>query len=535
MRRYGASNINAMFLDRVVIKGRKALGMTIEEEWTEALETWCHGFLQAQLADPAFLAAQQLRKMKSVSAGKETPASPKSKKGAGNKKNQESSKAAKLVEEKVDAVRRRTPRPPTVDDVLEAKRENSLRKLFVKEESTSSLLSMPKKPERKESNPKRRANEVLSAQKQARNKNLSPSEFLVRRNSASLLMSDPQDDAPLTAESPNRKKPFPKEPHPKAIQAISNENRVVGSMESLTGRIHVTKPNESKEMQSTVVRVPCKPSGKEPEMVDEPLRKGSNRKQNTDSSMGLTKPQRKNSPMKAVLRNKKKSLKSGKKQKTTESNSKPKQTSKTSKAKNTRRKKKSSPASCIFGMNNISSDSETEASPYLTETMAVVNQALKEKKQTKFGWYRGAPPTKITPLSPLHPSLMATEGSFTLQNALCASYPVAMDAAVDDNGSYASSITSGSCIPHKDDLFDKTTMDRWNAHSAKDVVAEPKRKVSSVRPFRCRTIPLYLQERLDYTPKRPNRKSEASMATTIDTDCSEKIPTEVRVYKVAEF
>ena len=76
MRRYGASNINATFLDRVVVKGRRALGMAIDEEWTEALETWCHGYLQAQLADPAFLAAQRLRQLKAASESNEKEASP---------------------------------------------------------------------------------------------------------------------------------------------------------------------------------------------------------------------------------------------------------------------------------------------------------------------------------------------------------------------------------------------------------------------------------------------------------------------------
>ena len=50
-RRYGARFTNGGFLDRVVLKGRKELGMSLDEEWNEALETWCHNFLLDYLMD----------------------------------------------------------------------------------------------------------------------------------------------------------------------------------------------------------------------------------------------------------------------------------------------------------------------------------------------------------------------------------------------------------------------------------------------------------------------------------------------------
>ena len=184
MRRYGAHEISANYLDRVVMKGRKAMGMTIEEEWTERLETWCHSYLQAQLADPAFQAAQRLRHMKTTEKG--TSSGYKQAGEASHKIIHQGSRlpqktmAAKLVEEKIRSIKK-TSRPPTIDDVLEAKRENSLRNLMngIEEETLPTLQGIPQKPIRKESKPKRRASMAGPAQKQPKGKNQSPSEQLV--------------------------------------------------------------------------------------------------------------------------------------------------------------------------------------------------------------------------------------------------------------------------------------------------------------------------------------------------------------------
>ena len=520
MRRYGASNINATFLDRVVVKGRRALGMAIDEEWTEALETWCHGYLQAQLADPAFLAAQQLRQLKAASDSIEkevTSSSSNSKKG--KKKREKKSKAAKLVEEKVKAVRKKTPRAPTVDDVLEARRAHSLRDLMVKEESTRSLLSMPKKPVRRASNPKPRASKEVPEQKQVRKKNLSPSEFLVRRNNNHMPLPVPEHVIVSPTPKSPRKKTFRKEPHPKAIiHEGTNESPKVGVTESFAERLSVTTRRDSSIMQSPAVRVPCV-NPQQTSKSDDPLGKGSNHTQNSDSSRSLTMPQRKKSPIRGILKNQKKAEEGESVKKPCESFS--SHTTPSSITTSSVQNGKQSPLRAIYGTRTSFSDIlESDTSPvrrffgtrksvadilesdgedptYLTETMAAVNRILREEKKQKFIFSFGADPTSITSSPPSQPSFRTAEGDVVLPNA-----------SYDYTSSY-SSVTFGSYL-----LPDKTNVDRWSAHSAKDIVPGSKaRSSSAARPFRCRTIPLYWQERLDFTPKRPSRSSEASRST----------------------
>ena len=145
MRRYGDFDISPGFFDRAVTSGRTALGMTMDEEWTESLESWCHSFVQEHLEDPAFVAAQRLiQKTFSPSSQRFRDIAQLASPVAANRQ-------LTVMEQRIKAIKR-APASPTIGDVLEAVRENSKRDLMKKEASQSSLHSLPRKPVRTGSN-----------------------------------------------------------------------------------------------------------------------------------------------------------------------------------------------------------------------------------------------------------------------------------------------------------------------------------------------------------------------------------------------
>lgn len=226
-------------------------------------------------------------------------------------------------------------------------------------------------------------------------------------------------------------------------------------------------------------------------------------------------PQRKKSPIRGILKNQKKAEEGESVKKPCESFS--SHTTPSSITTSSVQNGKNSPLRAIYGTRKSSADIlESDTSPvrrffgtrksaadmlesdgedpiYLTETMAAVNRILREKTKQKFIFSFGS----ITSSPTSQPSFRTAEGGVVLPNA-----------SRDYTSSY-SSVTFGSYL-----LPDKKNVDRWSAHSAKDIVPGSKaRSSSAARPFRCRTIPLYWQERLDFTPKRPSRSSEASRST----------------------
>jgi hypothetical protein len=106
----------------------------------------------------------------------------------------------------------------------------------------------------------------------------------------------------------------------------------------------------------------------------------------------------------------------------------------------------------------------------------------------------------------------------------------------DDNLSYASSLTYPSLMMSYDDLY----MDRWSAHSAPPRLETPtrerKQKPQAKTPerpssTRRRWTPNRMMKRIDHTPKRPHRLQDGSHST-MDTELSDDIPMEVRVYPI---
>jgi hypothetical protein len=106
----------------------------------------------------------------------------------------------------------------------------------------------------------------------------------------------------------------------------------------------------------------------------------------------------------------------------------------------------------------------------------------------------------------------------------------------DGNLSYASSLTYPSFMLLNEDL----SMDRWSEHSAPPRLETPtrQRKKQTKAPerpkaTRRRWTPNRMRKRIDHTPKRPQRIQVGSYST-MDSDLSDDIPMEVRVYPIEQ-
>jgi hypothetical protein len=461
----------------------------------------------------------------------------------------------------------------------------------------SSMESLPKKPVRKQSNPKSWLNEPS---RNSQRSSLSPSDALVmesRRASLRLRESPPSEDESLISSRSKQSNP--------RLGKTTNERPRTGPSDTLLDRVSISRgctspaplrsrtilcrPDDSVERPWKDMSLNKQASQKSLQSVSMPQRKKSPAKgilkRSTESEMDMNSlrfpnlaetvevcrpehsterpwkdmslnkqasqkslhnipmPQRKKSPAKGILRNKK----------TTESQEETelaayqpkdiaarrwkdmslnKQASQKSLQNIPMPQRKKSPAKGIL-RNKKTTEGElnTDGSVRVkNSSKAVPGEEDRNKKTTEGelntdGSVRVTNSSKAVPgeedIAPIHASRERPIRSLTTS---------------DGNLSYASSLTYPSFMLLNEDL----SMDRWSEHSAPPRLETPtrQRKKQTKAPerpkaTRRRWTPNRMRKRIDHTPKRPQRIQVGSYST-MDSDLSDDIPMEVRVYPIEQ-
>jgi hypothetical protein len=587
-KRYGIYDITAK---SVVMKGRKVLKMAKDEAWTEKLESWCHAFLSTQLVDPAFLAAQRLRQMSSAKSSAEpavpaVAASTVARKGKCNPKSQKSFWSSKKTsfpsaDDMLDYKRENSQKnlmqqKPSSAETLPKKpirmQSNPKSQQSDAQLVPSSMESLPKKPVRQQSNPKSRLNEPS---RKSQRSSLSPSDALVmesRRASLRLRESPPSEDESLISSRSKQSNP--------RLGKTTNERPRTAPSDTSLDLISISRGSTSPApLRSRTIL--CRPD----DSVERPWKDMSLNKQASQKSLqSVSMPQRKKSPARGILKrstesemdmNLAETVEACRPDHSTERPWKDTSLNKQASQKSLQsvsmpQRKQSPPRGILRNKKTTESQEDTELAAYQPKDiaarpwkdMSLNKQAsqkslqsipmpqrkkspargiLRNKKTTEGelntdGSVRVTNSSKAVPgeedIAPIHASRRSRRAYGSRKSSR--ERPIRSLTTSDDNLSYASSLTYPSFMLLNEDL----SMDRWSAHSAPPRLETPtqQRKKQTKAPerpkaTRRRWTPNRMMKRIDHTPKRPQRIQDGSHSTE-DTDLSDDIPMEVRVYPI---